>query len=106
MSPEGGSLLQMLVPLAMVFAIFYFIVIVPSKRQQKKVQEFVDNLKVNDKVITTSGIYGQIMKLDEQAVQLQVANNVQIKVSKAAIGGYQGQEPVVEPLGSTAEQTK
>ena len=86
----------MFVPLAMVFAIFYFIVIVPSKKQQKKVQEFVDNLKVNDKVITTSGIYGQIMKLDEQAVQLQVANNVQIKVSKAAIGGYQGQPPVVE----------
>jgi len=96
MSPEGGSLLQMLVPLAMVFAIFYFIVIVPSKKQQKKVQEFVDNLKVNDKVITTSGIYGQIMKLDEQAVQLQVADKVNIKVSKAAIGGYQGQPPVVE----------
>ena len=96
MSPEGGSLLQMLVPLAMVFAIFYFIVIVPSKRQQKKVQEFVDNLKVNDKVITTSGIFGQIMKLDEQAVQLQVADKVNIKVSKAAIGGYQGQPPVVE----------
>ena len=51
----------------MVFAIFYFIVIVPSKRQQKKVQEFLDNLKVNDKVITTSGIFGQMMKLDEQS---------------------------------------
>ena len=86
----------MFVPLAMVFAIFYFIVIVPSKKQQKKVQEFVDGLKVNDKVITTSGIWGQIMKLDEQSVQLQVANSVQIKVSKAAIGGYQGQPPVVE----------
>ena len=86
----------MLVPLAMVFAIFYFIVIVPSKRQQKKVQEFVDNLKVNDKVITTSGIFGQIMKLDDQSVQLQVADRVNIKVSKAAIGGYQGQPPVVE----------
>jgi preprotein translocase subunit YajC len=96
MSPEGGSLLQMLVPLAMVFAIFYFIVLVPSKRQQKKVQEFVDNLKVNDKIITTSGIFGQIMKLDEQSVQLQVADKVTIKVSKAAIGGYQGQPPVVE----------
>ena len=96
MSPEGGSLLQMFVPLAMVFAIFYFIVIVPSKKQQKKVQEFVDGLKVNDKVITTSGIWGQIMKLDEQSVQLQVANSVQIKVSKAAIGGYQGQPPVVD----------
>ena len=96
MSPEGGSLLQMFVPLAMVFAIFYFIVIVPSKRQQKKVEEFIAGLKVNDKVITTSGIFGQIMKLDDQAVQLQVADKVNIKVSKAAIGGYQGQPPVVE----------
>ena len=86
----------MVVPLAMVFAIFYFIVIVPSKRQQKKVQEFVDNLKVNDKVITTGGIFGQIMRLEDQSVQLQVADKVNIKVSKAAIGGYQGQPPVVE----------
>ena len=96
MSPEGGSLLQMVVPLAMVFAIFYFIVIVPSKRQQKKVQEFLDALKVNDKIITTSGIFGQIMKLDEQSVQLQIADKVNIMVSRAAIGGYQGQPPVVE----------
>jgi preprotein translocase subunit YajC len=96
MSPEGGSLLQMIVPLAMVFAIFYFIVIVPNKRQQKKVQEFLDGLKVNDKVITTSGIFGQVMRLDEQSVQLQIADKVNIKVSKAAIGGYQGQPPVVE----------
>ena len=86
----------MVVPLAMVFAIFYFIVIVPSKRQQKKVQEFVDNLKVNDKVITTGGVFGQIMRLEDQTVQLQVADKVNIKVSKAAIGGYQGQPPVVE----------
>ena len=96
MSPEGGSLLQMVVPLAMVFAIFYFIVIVPNKRQQKKVQEFLDNLKVSDKVITTGGIFGQVMRLDEQTVQLQIADKVNIKVSKAAIGGYQGQPPVVE----------
>ena len=96
MSPEGGSLLQMIVPLAMVFAIFYFIVIVPNKRQQKKVQEFLEGLKVNDKVITTSGIFGQVMRLDEQSVQLQIADKVHIKVSKAAIGGYQGQPPVVE----------
>ena len=96
MSPEGGSLLQMIVPLAMVFAIFYFIVIVPNKRQQKKVQEFLDGLKVNDKVITTSGIFGQVMRIDDQSVQLQIADKVNIKVSRAAIGGYQGQPPVVE----------
>ena len=96
MSPEGGSLLQILPMMAIIVAIFYFIVLLPSQRQQKKVQEFVDNLKVNDKVITTSGIFGQIMKLDDQSVQLQVADKVNIKVSKAAIGGYQGQPPVVE----------
>ncbi|HET6960027.1 MAG TPA: preprotein translocase subunit YajC [Vicinamibacterales bacterium] len=96
MSPEGGSLLQMIVPLAMVFAIFYFIVIVPNKRQQKKVQEFLDGLKVNDKVITTSGIFGQVMRIDDQSVQLQIADKVNIRVSRAAIGGYQGQPPVVE----------
>jgi preprotein translocase subunit YajC len=103
MSPEGGSLLQMIVPLAMVFAIFYFIVIVPNKRQQKKVQEFLEGLKVNDKVITTSGIFGQVMRLDEQTVQLQIADKVTIKVSKAAIGGIQGQPPVVE---QTANQNQ
>jgi preprotein translocase subunit YajC len=96
LSPEGGSLLQTLPMLAIIFAIFYFIVIVPNKRQQKKVQEFLDSLKVNDKVITTSGIFGQVMRLDEQSVQLQIADKVNIKVSKAAIGGYQGQPPVVE----------
>ena len=96
MSPEGGSLLQMVVPLAMVFAIFYFIVIVPNKRQQKKVQEFLDNLKVNDRIITTSGIHGQITRLGDQTVQVQIADKVRIEVSKAAIGGYQGQPPVVE----------
>ena len=90
----------MIVPLAMVFAIFYFIVIVPNKRQQKKVQEFLEGLKVNDKVITTSGIFGQVMRLDEQSVQLQIADKVHIKVSKAAIGGYQGQPPVVEPTAN------
>ena len=51
---------------------------------------------MNDKVITTSGIFGQVMRLDEQSVQLQIADKVSIKVSKAAIGGYQGQPPVVE----------
>ena len=59
-------------------------------------QEFLDNLKVNDKVITTSGIFGQIVKLDDQSVSLQIADKVNIKVSRAAIGGIQGQPPVVE----------
>ena len=59
-------------------------------------QEFLESLKENDKVITTSGIYGQIAKINGDRVSLQVADKVRIEVSRAAIGGLQGQPPVVE----------
>ena len=96
LTAEGGSPLVQIVPFVLILAIFYFIILLPSKRKQQKVQDFLDNLKINDKVITTSGIFGQIVRLDDQSVQLQVADKINIKVSKAAIGGYQGQPPVVE----------
>jgi preprotein translocase subunit YajC len=96
MIAEGGSPLLQVVPFILILGIFYFIILLPSKRKQQKVQEFLDNLKVNDKVITTSGIHGQVTRLGEQSVQIQIAEKVRIEVSKAAIGGYQGQPPVVE----------
>ena len=52
-------------------------------------------LKVGDKVITTGGIYGTVTKVNDASVQLQIAEKVRIEVAKAAVGGYQGQEPVV-----------
>jgi preprotein translocase subunit YajC len=94
--PDGGSPWLNLVPFVLVLGIFYFIILLPVKRKQQKVQSFLDSLKVNDRVITTGGIYGQIMKIDEQKVQLQIADKVRIEVAKNAIGGYQGQPPVVE----------
>src|SRR5438552_12688169 len=95
-SPDGGSPWVQLVPFALVLGIFYFIILLPMKRKQQKVQAFLDSLKVNDRVITTGGIYGQIMKVDDQKVQLQIAEKVRIEVAKTAIGGYQGQPAVVE----------
>ncbi len=94
-SDTGVSPWVQLMPFLLVIAIFYFIILLPMKRRQKKVQEFLSALKVGDRVITTSGIYGTIMKLNERSVQLQIADKVRIEVSRAAIGGYQGQEPVV-----------
>jgi preprotein translocase subunit YajC len=96
MNAEFGSPLLQLVPFILILAIFYFIILLPSKRKQQKVQEFLANLKENDRVITTSGIYGQIPRINGDKEQLQVADKVRIHVSKAAIGGYQGQPPVVE----------
>jgi preprotein translocase subunit YajC len=83
-----------LIPFALVLAIFYFLILLPMQRKQKKVQQFLDTLKVGDRVVTTSGIYGQITRLSDKSVQLQIADKVRIEVAKAAVGGYQGQEPV------------
>jgi preprotein translocase subunit YajC len=94
-SPEGGSP-WVFVPYVLILGIFYFVLLLPMKRKQQKVQQFLDALKVNDKVVTTGGIYGQITRIDDQKVQLQIADKVRIDVAKAAIGGYQGQPPVVE----------
>ena len=85
-----------LVPYVLILAIFYFVILLPMRKKQKKVEQFVGSLKVGDRVITTGGIYGQITKLNEQTVQLQVAEKIRIEIAKAAIGGYQGQPPVVE----------
>jgi preprotein translocase subunit YajC len=94
---DGASPWLQLVPFALVLGIFYFIILLPMKRKQQKVQEFLSALKVGDRIITTGGIHGQITRLGEQSVQLQIADKVRIEIARAAIGGYQGQAPVVEP---------
>jgi preprotein translocase subunit YajC len=92
---QGTNGLLNFLPFALILAIFYFMILLPMKRRQKKIQEFQESLKVGDKVVTTSGIYGQITKLNEKSVQVQIADKVRIEVARAAVGGYQGQEPVV-----------
>ena len=96
---DGQSPWMSFIPFALVLGIFYFVILLPMKKKQQKVQTFLESLKLNDRVVTTGGIYGQITRLGEQTVQLQIAENptrVRIEVAKASIGGLQGQEPVVE----------
>ena len=95
------SLLVQLIPFIAVLAIFYFVILLPMKRRQKKVQTFLDSLKVGDRVVTTGGIYGVITRLGDRSVQLQIADKVKVEVSRAAVAGLQGQEPVVPDNTST-----
>jgi preprotein translocase subunit YajC len=85
-----------LIPFALVLGIFYFVILLPMKRRQKKVQEFLDGLKVGDRVVTTGGLFGSIARISDQSIQLQIAPNVRVDVSRAAIVGYQGQAPVAD----------
>jgi preprotein translocase subunit YajC len=98
--PDGGSPWLQFVPFVLVLGIFYFIILLPMRRKQQKVQEFLGSLKVGDRVITTGGMYGQVTRLGETSVQLQIADKIRIEVARSSIGGYQGQAPVVEPTNS------
>ena len=92
------------VPYILVLGIFYYNILLPMKKRQQKVPAFLASLKVNDRVITSGGIYGTITKAGDTSVQLQIANNVRIEVSRAAIVGYQGQEPVGEALAQSKSE--
>jgi preprotein translocase subunit YajC len=104
--PQGASPSPWLqfVPFVLVLAIFYFVILLPMKKKQQKVQAFLAALKVNDRVITSGGIYGTVTKVNDASIQLQVANNVRIEVSRAAVVGYQGQEPVGEALSQSKSE--
>src|SRR5688500_20290714 len=97
-SPHGPVVTPFvqLIPIALVFAIFYCIILLPTKRRQKKLQEFLEALKVGDRVVTNGGIYGSVTKVDGNTIQLQIADKVRIEIAKNAIVGYQGQESLAE----------
>jgi preprotein translocase subunit YajC len=95
--PQGApSPLVQLMPIVLIVAIFFFLVVLPMRKRQSKVQAFLAALKTGDKVITSGGIYGPITRVDESTLQLQVADKVRIDVARNAVVGYQGQPPVAE----------
>jgi preprotein translocase subunit YajC len=81
-SPGG---LALFLPLILIMVVFYFLMILPQQRRQKKTNEMLRNLKNGDKVVTNGGIYGTIVGLEDDAVQLRIADQVKIKVARNAI---------------------
>ncbi len=80
-----GSMLTALVPFILVFVIFYVLIILPSRKKQKKHQDMVEALKPGNKVVTTGGIYGTVMGTKEDRIELKISANVKIDVTRNAI---------------------
>src|SRR5439155_21851326 len=91
-SAPGGGLLS-LAPMIFIFVIFYFLLIAPMRKKQKKTQEMLTKLKKGDEVITGGGIFGRITALDEERgfVILQISDNTKIKVLRIAVAAIAGQ---------------
>jgi preprotein translocase subunit YajC len=86
----GG--ITLFLPLILIMVVFYFLMIMPAQRRQKKIAAMLSNLKNGDKVITNGGIYGTIAGLEDDAVQLRVAEQLKIKIARNAIAGLQAED--------------
>jgi preprotein translocase subunit YajC len=84
-------------PMFLIFALFYVLMIVPSRKRQKALQQLLENLKKGDRVVTNGGLYGEVAAVTGATVVLKVADNVKVRVAKSAITGL---EPDAEKGGN------
>jgi len=77
------------VPLIAMFAVFYFLLIAPARKKQKGQQEMRNNLKAGDKIITNGGIHGVVVGVSDNVIQVRIADQVKIDISKFAIEALQ-----------------
>jgi len=83
----------MWLPLVFIFGIFYFLLIMPQQKRQKKWQEMLGNLKTGDKVVTSGGMRGTVIALREDYVHLRVPpDNLRIEVQRSAVVQVAGEE--------------
>jgi preprotein translocase subunit YajC len=80
------------VPILLVFAIFYFLLIAPMRKRQKALQSLIESLKKGDRVVTNGGLYGTVAAVEDKVVVLKLAENLKVRVAKSAISGFEGQE--------------
>jgi len=92
----GGSMGWLsIAPLIFIFGIFYFLLILPQQRRQKKWTAMLDSLKTGDKIVTTGGLRGTIMALKDDSIHLRVPpNNLVLEVTKASVAQVTTEEEV------------
>jgi preprotein translocase subunit YajC len=80
-----GSPLLQLAPFAMILVVFYFLLVRPQQKKARETQEMLDNLKVNEEVVTTGGLHGRIVRLADKVLVIEVAPKVQVRVERSSV---------------------
>ena len=83
----GGSIIWTLLPFVFIFGIFYFLVILPQKKQKQQLQDLVHNLQINDEIVTNGGIIGKVKEIKETSFIIQSAEKSFLEVGKSAVIG-------------------
>jgi len=88
MAPPGGAgpgFADQMMLILIIFGIFYFIVFRPMRKGQREVEKMRGELKNGDRIVTSGGIYGTVVGVSEESIQLRVADQVKIQVAKSAV---------------------
>jgi preprotein translocase subunit YajC len=83
----GSSIIWTLLPFVFIFGIFYFLVIMPQKKQKQQLQEMIAQLRINDEVVTNGGIIGTIKEVRETSFIIQSAEKSFLEIGKSAVVG-------------------
>ncbi len=86
-APSGQRFLSQLLLILAFVLIFYFLLLRPQQKRQKQVQTMLKDLKNGDRVVTTGGLYGQILGIKDDVVVLKIADDVKVECAKSAIQG-------------------
>jgi len=86
---QGTGAIMQIAPIVLMFGIIYVLLFLPAQRRQKKTQEMINALKNGDKVITSGGLFGTIVGLEGDSIQLRIADQVKVKVLRSAVTGLQ-----------------
>ena len=81
----GMAAFQQIIPLVFMFAIFYFLLIRPQQKKAKEHKALLESMKKGDNVITAGGVHGKVTAVENELVTLEIANNVNIKITKSYI---------------------
>lgn len=86
---EPAPLWTTLAPLAIMFLIFYLIWWMPMRKRQRAHQQMLEALKKGDKVVTSGGLLGEVVSVDDAVLVLKLSDNVRVRVTRAAVSGLQ-----------------
>lgn len=84
-TPGNQNMLTSLLPLLLVFVVFYFFMIRPQMKRQKELNAFRNSIAKGDKVVTTGGIYGKVVDVTDNVITIEIANDVKVRVDKSAV---------------------
>jgi|APLow6443716910_1056828.scaffolds.fasta_scaffold148887_1 preprotein translocase subunit YajC len=96
----GGGGLMTILPLILMFGIFYVLLIRPQQKKAKEHKSFLDNLKRGDRVVTAGGLYGEITGMADETVTLEIADRIRVKVGRGYISAFASKESAKAAVNS------